>query len=110
MTTATITNLTATNFQDVVLESDRPVLVDFWAEWCQPCHMLSPTIQQLADQYGDRVTVAKLNIDDAKELAATHSINSIPSVLVFKGGQVTDRIVGVQGIDAYTEALDGQLG
>ena len=108
-TDSTILNLDRESFATEVLQSDRPVLVDFWADWCQPCHMLAPTIQQIADQYGDRVKVAKVNIDDAKELAVTHSINSIPTVLIFDGGEVTERIVGVQPLSEYTAALDARL-
>jgi len=108
-TDTTVLELDRADFAAEVLRSDRPVLVDFWADWCQPCHMLAPTIHQVAEQYGDRVKVAKVNIDDAQELALTHSINSIPTVLVFDGGEVTDRIVGVQAIGEYTAALDARL-
>ena len=69
MTTQTILHLGTEDFRQAVLESDKPVLVDFWADWCQPCHMLAPTIEQLAETYGDRITVAKVDIDAAKALA-----------------------------------------
>ncbi len=109
MTTQTILHLSTEDFRQAVLESDIPVLVDFWADWCQPCHMLSPTIEQLAERYGDRITVAKVDIDAAKDLAAEYAINSIPTVLLFKNGAVAGRIVGVRQQQDYVAAIEALL-
>ena len=109
MTTQTILHLGTEDFHKAVLESDRPVLVDFWADWCQPCHMLAPTIEQLAESYGDRITVAKVDIDAAKALATEYAVNSIPTVLLFKDGEVAGRIVGVSPQRDYAAALDALL-
>jgi len=98
--------LTQDDFDQHVLRADRPVIVDFWADWCQPCHQLTPTIDKLAAHYGDRVTVAKLNIDDAQDVALEYQITSIPSVLVFRDGEVQERLVGVQPEDAYRRVID----
>ncbi len=109
MTTQTILHLGTEDFHKAVLESDTPVLVDFWADWCQPCHMLAPTIEQLAESYGDRITVAKVDIDAAKALATEYAVNSIPTVLLFKDGEVAGRIVGVSPQRDYAAALDALL-
>ncbi len=109
MTTQTILHLGTEDFRQAVLESDKPVLVDFWAQWCQPCHMLAPTIEQVAETYGDQITVAKVDIDAAKDLATRYAINSIPTVLVFKDGEVAGRIVGVHQQQDYVAAIDALL-
>ena len=106
MTTQTILHLGNEDFAQEVLESDRPVLVDFWADWCQPCHMLAPTIDQLAESYGDRIKVAKVDIDVAKELATKYDVRSIPTVILFKDGEVAGRIIGVRTQQDYANALD----
>ncbi len=109
MTTQTILHLGNEDFAQEVLESDRPVLVDFWADWCQPCHMLAPTIDQLAESYGDRIKVAKVDIDVAKELATKYDVRSIPTVILFKDGEVAGRIIGVRTQQDYATALDALL-
>ncbi len=109
MTTQTILQLGTEDFRQAVLESDKPVLVDFWADWCQPCHMLAPTIEQLAESYSDRITVAKVDIDAAKALATEYAVNSIPTVLLFKDGEVAGRLVGVRPQQDYATALDALL-
>ena len=109
MTTSTITHLDESSFDHDVLQSDRPVLVDFWADWCQPCHMLSPTIEALAHEYGDRVTVAKVDIDASRDLALRYGINSIPTVVIFQGGAEAERLVGVRSRGDYAAALDRLL-
>ncbi len=109
MTTQTILHLGTEDFHQAVLESDKPVLVDFWADWCQPCHMLAPTIDQLAESYGDRIKVAKVDIDAAKELATEYDVRSIPTVILFKDGQVAGRIIGVRTQQDYATALDALL-
>ncbi len=84
------------NFEQEVLHSDVPVLVDFWATWCGPCRMLAPTIAQLAQEYEGRVKVCKVNVDENPELSAQFGIVSIPTVKVFKGGAVTGTLVGLR--------------
>ena len=99
---------TDANFQSEVLESDQPVLVDFWADWCGPCRLVSPTIEELADEYQGTVKVGKLDVDQNQKTAAAFGINSIPSVLLFKDGQVVETFVGVQPKQRYEAAL-GQV-
>ncbi len=94
------------DFQQKVLESDKPVLVDFWAEWCGPCRMLGPIIEQLADDYADRVTVAKLDVDSAQQVAMRYGIRSIPTVMLFKNGEVQETLVGVRPKGDYARVLD----
>ena len=86
--------LTIDNFKTEVLESDIPVLVDFWAPWCGPCKMLGPVISQIAEEYDGKVKVGKVNVDDESELAMEYGIESIPSVLYFKGGEVVEQSLG----------------
>jgi thioredoxin 1 len=83
-------------FESAVIRSDKPALVDFWAEWCQPCKMLAPTVEELADEYKDRVIVGKLNVDDNPATATKFGIRGIPTLLLFKGGKVVQQVVGVK--------------
>jgi thioredoxin 1 len=106
MTTQNIVNLTAANFSAEVLQSPMPVLVDFWAEWCGPCKMIAPVIDELAGEYADRVKVGKVNIDDQQKLATEYGIRAIPTLLFFKGGQVVDQIVGGKNKRDLKEVLD----
>ena len=92
---------TDANFQNEVLDSSQPVLVDVWAPWCAPCRAVSPAIDEIAEQYHDRVKVGKLNLDENSETPQTYRVNSIPTVLVFKDGQVVERLVGVQMKERY---------
>ncbi len=86
--------LTQNNFEEEVLKSDIPVLVDFWASWCGPCKMLAPTIAEIAKEYEGKVKVCKLNIDDDSSIAIKYGIVSIPTVVLFKNGEVADKSVG----------------
>ncbi|HNX73794.1 MAG TPA: thioredoxin [Spirochaetales bacterium] len=86
--------LTAENFKSEVMESDIPVLVDFWAEWCMPCKMISPLVAQIADAYRGKLKVGKVNVDDQGDLASQFGIISIPTLIVFKNGQVVKQKVG----------------
>ncbi|HPU58058.1 MAG TPA: thioredoxin [Candidatus Avimonas sp.] len=94
---------------DQLISGGTPILVDFWAEWCMPCKMLGPVIEQLGEQYQGRVTVAKVDVDEHSELAARYGIQSIPTVIVFNKGEIVDTIVGLRNPDAYTKVLDGLL-
>jgi thioredoxin 1 len=94
------------NFEQEVLKSSVPVLVDFWAEWCGPCRMLTPTIEKIAKDYSGKVKVGKLDTDANREVAIKYSINSIPTVILFKNGEVTQRFVGLRPERDFKEALD----
>jgi len=83
------------NFKQEVLDSDIPVLVDFWAPWCMPCYMVAPAVEEIAKQYQGRLKVCKANVDEGRETAANYGIMSIPTLSIFKDGQVMDQIVGV---------------
>ena len=97
--------VTNTNFAEM-LAGDKPVLVDFWATWCGPCRILSPTVDEIADEYADRITVAKCNVDDAEEIAMQYRIMSIPTLLFFKGGEVVDKRVGVVSKDEIVSIIN----
>jgi len=110
MASKNVINLTMDNWETEVAKSDKPVLVDFWAVWCGPCRMLTPTIDKLADQFGDKVKVCKLNTDEVPDIAARYGIASIPQVLFFKGGEEPkERIVGVNSENAYIKVLNRLL-
>ena len=97
--------VTNTNFAEM-LAGDKPVLVDFWATWCGPCRILSPTVDEIADEYADRITVAKCNVDDAEEIAMQYRIMSIPTLLFFKNGEVVDKRVGVVSKDEIVSIIN----
>jgi thioredoxin 1 len=97
------------NFEQEVLKSTVPVLVDFWAEWCQPCRRLAPTIEKLATDYASRVKVGKLDTDANHATASKYAISAIPTVLLFKGGQVAQKFVGLRAEKDFREAIDAAL-
>jgi len=97
---------TSDNFDSKVLQSDKPVLVDFWAEWCGPCKMLSPTIDALASEFSDKYAIGKLNVDDNTEIASQYGIRSIPCLLFFKDGKVEKQVVGAIDKDEIANILE----
>ena len=101
--------LSNANWSQEVINSDIPVLVDFWAEWCGPCRMLGPVIDELADEYAGKVKVCKVNVDNNQSLANEFGIRGIPSILIFKKGEVLERLVGVQPKSVISSKLDSAL-
>ncbi len=101
--------ITSTEFQDKVLNSDVPVLVDFWAEWCGPCKMIGPSVEQLASEYSGRAGVFKLDIDSEGEIASQYGVQSIPTLLVFKGGKVVDQQIGAVPKQALAQLIERNL-
>ncbi len=106
MASPDLVTLTSDSFDQEVLKSPSPVLVDFWAEWCGPCKMLAPVLEELAVEYVGKVKIAKVNIDDHQNLAAQFRINSIPTLLFFKNGQVVDQVVGLKSKKEFKVKLD----
>ena len=101
--------LTDGNFDDSVIKSSVPVLVDFWAEWCGPCRMIAPTVEELATDYGGKVTIGKLNVDDNPNTATQFGVRSIPTLLLFKGGEVVESVVGLTDKTRLQALLDKHL-
>ena len=100
-----ILEITDDNFEDTVLNSDTPIVVDFWAEWCGPCKMIAPTLEQLADEYVGTFKVGKLNVDDNRETAMKYGIRSIPTLLVIKEGDVAGQIIGAHPKDTLKDKI-----
>lgn len=96
MASSNIITLSNDNFESEVLKSPTPVLVDFWAEWCGPCKMIAPILDELADEYTGRLTIGKVNIDDHQNLASEYGVRAIPTLLLFQNGQVAEQIVGLR--------------
>ena len=101
--------ITDSNFEETVLKSDKPVMVDFWAAWCGPCRMVGPIIDEISDEYEGRAIVGKVDIDSNQKYAAQFGVRNIPTVLIFKNGELIDRKVGVSPKNAYTDAIDSLL-
>jgi thioredoxin 1 len=106
MASPLIVALTQENFAQQVLQSPVPVLVDFWAEWCGPCKMIAPLLDELADEYDGKVKIGKVNIDEHQSLAAEYGIRAIPTLLLFNKGQVADQIVGARSKRDFKNSLD----
>ena len=101
--------ITDSNFEETVLKSDKPVLVDFWAAWCGPCRMVGPIIDELSEEYEGKAVVGKVDIDSNQQYAAQFGVRNIPTVLVFKNGELVDRKVGVSSKNDYAQALDSLI-
>lgn len=101
--------ITDANFEEVVLQSDKPVLVDFWAEWCGPCRMVGPIVEELANDYEGKAVVGKVNVDENQEISMKYGIRNIPTLLIFKDGEIVDKQVGVAPKPALADKLDAQM-
>ena len=101
--------ITDSNFEELVLKSSKPVMVDFWAEWCGPCRMLGPIIEELSKEYEGKAVVGKVDVDSNQEFAAKFGVRNIPTVLTFNNGELVNRQVGVSSKNVYAENLDGLL-
>ena len=101
--------ITDATFDNIVLQSDKPVLVDFWAAWCGPCRMVGPIIDELSNEYDGKAVIGKVDVDNNQEFAAKYGVRNIPTVLLFKNGELVDRKVGVSPKQVYAEAIDSAL-
>jgi thioredoxin 1 len=104
-----ITEITNANFNDTVVKSEKPVLVDFWADWCTPCRMLSPVVDEVAQSFEGKVVVGKVNIDEQEALAQKFGVMSIPTLILFKGGEAVQKSIGVVGKDKIVNMLNSVL-
>ena len=101
--------ITDATFEEVVLKSDKPVLVDFWAAWCGPCRMVGPIIEEVSQEYDGKAVVGKVDVDANQEFAAKYGVRNIPTVLVFKDGEIVNRQVGVSPKQVYTDAIEAAM-
>ncbi len=104
-----IGDVTDQDFEERVLKSEEPVLVDFWAEWCVPCHMVSPVVEEIGQEKGESLRVAKLNIDENPEVTRRYGVMSIPTLMLFKDGEEKARVVGARGKEALLREIDPHL-
>lgn len=104
-----VANLNDRNFESEVLKADRPVLVDFYADWCQPCRMATPVIEELAEEYSSKIKTSKLDVEESPQLAGKYGVMSIPTVIIFKDGKEVKRQVGFPGKAGYQQLIDAIL-
>ena len=109
MSEITLTEINEGNFQEEVLDSSLPVLIDLWAPWCMPCRMIAPAVEKIANDNSDKLKVCKLNVDNNQNIAVRYGIQGIPTLLIFKDGKVVDRIVGAVPPQAIQSKLDNIL-
>ncbi len=105
-----ITEVTDSSFEQVVIKSDLPVLVDFWAPWCGPCRAIAPVVEELSNEYGKKLKIAKCNVDDNPKTPGKYGIRAIPTLIIFKGGEVSEQITGAVAKSQITAAIDKVLG
>lgn len=105
-----VSEVSDTTFEKDVLQSDKPVLVDFWAEWCAPCRMLAPTVEAVAEKYSASARVFKLNVDDNPSVSQRYGIKGIPTLILFRGGKEEERVVGATSKDAISRLIDKHVG
>ena len=105
---ASTVEITDSNFEEI-LKSDQPVLVDFWAEWCGPCKMIGPLVEELAGDYDGKAVIGKVNVDENPNMSAKFGIRSIPTLLVFKGGEIVDKQIGAVPKQVLAEKIDAQM-
>ena len=107
-----VSSVTDNNFEAEVIDASntQPVMVDFWADWCRPCHMLAPTVAEIATEYAGKLKVVKVNVDESMNTAGRFNIRGIPTLLIFKGGQVAEQIVGAVPKEQISKAVDQHLG
>ena len=98
---------TSENFEAEVLKSDKPVLVDFYADWCGPCKMMAPLVEQLAEELAEEAVIGKLNVDDCEDIAMKYGVRNIPTLILFKNGQETERVIGVQSREVLERMIRG---
>ncbi len=104
-----VKTFTASNWENDVLKAQQPVLVDFWAAWCGPCRMIAPVIEELADEFAGKAVIGKLNVDEEGEVSGKYGIMSIPTILLFKDGQIVDKVVGFRGKQDLVNMLQSKL-
>ncbi len=104
-----VIELNDSNFENEVVKSDLPVLVDFWAEWCGPCKMIAPSVEKISEEYSDKLKVGKLDVDSNPNISSTFGIRSIPTLLIFKNGSPVDQIVGAVSKDVISSKVDNHI-
>ncbi len=104
-----VININQDNFQSAVIESQKPVLIDFWAEWCIPCRMVTPLVEELAKEYKDQVGFAKINVDESPRIASQYGIMSIPTIMIFKNGRPEEQVIGFKPKNGLKQMLDNVL-
>jgi thioredoxin 1 len=102
--------ITDSNFAEVALNSDKPVMIDFWAEWCGPCRMVTPIVEEMANDYAEKAVIGKVNVDENPDISAKFGIRNIPTIIFLKGGQVVDKSVGAVPKNVLTEKMEALLG
>lgn len=101
--------ITNANFEELVIKSDKPVMIDFWAAWCAPCRMVAPVIEEIANEYEGKAIVGKVDLDSNMEIATKYDIRNIPTILFFKGGEIVDKQIGAASKQVYVKKLDAIL-